>query len=361
MWRDRDLTVEEGRAQLERDLCLAKRLGFTSIRPKFGVVTPELDPHPIWQPAVERILDLAADLDLVICPEIHSPTPIKHPVTRAYLDFIDRIGSDRFKLLIDTGIFQTAPVDDGHEGFEGKKRPPSRGVRRRGSRGLRCVLLARGRHVVAGPARGDHDPDRVAQSVRPQETRIRAQAPSRAAQQDVTASAGAVDAPAEGREVTGQRKVGGAAGLGPQSDGGGSDPPYGGLQGRDRDRTAQHQNAPAMLRQHRGERLQREGVLLARQTRQENRRRACGPAPGDRACVSVAEGRGDVPGEQVFHFHVPVVGGLPCAPDRSHGRGEHLLPCGDQAVRLDGRSDLLVHGFGVHPDRRLGECPAPSA
>ncbi|CAL9271647.1 hypothetical protein SUDANB5_00091 [Streptomyces sp. SudanB5_2050] len=123
MWRDRDLTVEEGRAQLERDLRLAELLGFTSIRPKFGVVTPDLDPHPIWQPAVERVLDLAADLDIVICPEIHSPTPIKHPVTEAYLDFIERTGSDHFKLLIDTGIFQTAPVDDGHEGFEGKKRP----------------------------------------------------------------------------------------------------------------------------------------------------------------------------------------------------------------------------------------------
>ncbi|MFJ9180628.1 DUF6379 domain-containing protein [Streptomyces sp. NPDC102360] len=123
MWRERDLTAEEGRAQLETDLRLAKALGFTSIRPKFGVVSPDLEPHPIWQPAVERVLDLAADLDIVICPEIHSPTPIKHPVTQGYLDFIERTGSDHFKLLIDTGIFQTAPVDDGHEGFEGKKRP----------------------------------------------------------------------------------------------------------------------------------------------------------------------------------------------------------------------------------------------
>jgi sugar phosphate isomerase/epimerase len=124
MWRDRDLTAGEARTQIERDLRLAKRLGFTSIRPKFGVVTPELDPHPVWQPAVEGALDLAADLGIVICPEIHSPTPIHHPVTQAYLDFIERTGTEHFKLLIDTGIFQTAPVDDGHEGFEGKKRPP---------------------------------------------------------------------------------------------------------------------------------------------------------------------------------------------------------------------------------------------
>ena len=74
----------------------------------------------------KRSLDLAAELDIVICPEIHSPTPIKHPVTQGYLEFIERTGTDHFKLLIDTGIFQTAPVDDGHEGVEieeGKKRP----------------------------------------------------------------------------------------------------------------------------------------------------------------------------------------------------------------------------------------------
>ncbi|NUO45378.1 MAG: sugar phosphate isomerase/epimerase, partial [Streptomyces sp.] len=82
MWRDRDLTVQEGQAQLETDLRLAKELGFTSVRPKFGVVSADLEPHPIWRPAVERVLDLAADLDIVICPEIHSPTPIQHPVTQ---------------------------------------------------------------------------------------------------------------------------------------------------------------------------------------------------------------------------------------------------------------------------------------
>ena len=81
-WGDRDLTAEEGAEQLHLDLRLAKELGFTSIRPKFGVTSWELDPHPIWEGAVERSLDLAAELDVVICPEIHAPTPIKHPVTQ---------------------------------------------------------------------------------------------------------------------------------------------------------------------------------------------------------------------------------------------------------------------------------------
>jgi sugar phosphate isomerase/epimerase len=110
LWRERSLTAEEGAAQIRQDLRLAHRLGFTSVRPKFGVVSWELDPHPIWQEAVERSLDLAAELDVVICPEIHAPTPIRHPVTQGYVDFIERTGTKHFKLLIDTGIFNTAPV-----------------------------------------------------------------------------------------------------------------------------------------------------------------------------------------------------------------------------------------------------------
>lgn len=112
LWHDRSLTAVEAAEQLHTDLRLAHRLGFTSIRPKFGVTTWDLDPHPIWSETVERSLDLAAELDVVICPEIHAPTPIKHPVTQGYVDFIERTGTDHFKLLIDTGIFQTAKVTE---------------------------------------------------------------------------------------------------------------------------------------------------------------------------------------------------------------------------------------------------------
>ena len=126
MWHDRDLTAEEGAEQIRTDLRLASKLGFSSIRPKFGVTSWELDPHPIWAEAVERSLDLATELDVVICPEIHSPTPIKHPVTQGYIEFIERTQASHFRLLVDTGIFQTVGADDGHEGVEveeGKTRP----------------------------------------------------------------------------------------------------------------------------------------------------------------------------------------------------------------------------------------------
>ncbi|NBC36147.1 TIM barrel protein [Novosphingobium sp. FSY-8] len=104
------MTEEEGAAQIMQDLRLAHRLGFAFIRPKFGVVDEELTPHPIWRGAVARALDLAAQLDIVILPEIHAPTPIRHPVTEGYVDFIQKTGTKHFGLMIDTGIFQDRPL-----------------------------------------------------------------------------------------------------------------------------------------------------------------------------------------------------------------------------------------------------------
>lgn len=115
-WVDTNITLthnrteEEGAAQLAQDLRLAHLLGFRFIRPKFGVIDEELTPHPIWRGAVERVLDLASELDITIIPEIHAPTPIRHPVTEAYVDFIQKTGTKNFGLLIDTGIFQDRPL-----------------------------------------------------------------------------------------------------------------------------------------------------------------------------------------------------------------------------------------------------------
>lgn len=99
-----------GASMLERDLKLAARLGFKFVRPKIGVVSPELDLDPVWEESVVRNLDLAAELDVTICPEIHAPTPIKHPVVDGYIDLIQRTGTKHFGLLIDTGIFQDRPI-----------------------------------------------------------------------------------------------------------------------------------------------------------------------------------------------------------------------------------------------------------
>lgn len=106
----RKMTVAQGVADLTRDLQLAARLGFKFVRPKIGVVSQDLVPDPIWDETIERVLDLAHKLDIIICPEIHSPTPIRHPVVEGYIDFIQRTGTSNFGLLIDTGIFQDRPL-----------------------------------------------------------------------------------------------------------------------------------------------------------------------------------------------------------------------------------------------------------
>jgi sugar phosphate isomerase/epimerase len=118
MWLDHDLTAQEGHEALARDVRLAAQLGFSHVRPKIGVVSLDLVPHPIWTEAVERTLDLAAEKNIVICPEIHSPTPIKHPVVDDYLAFIERTGTEHFGLLIDTGIFMTRTAFMGMDGKE---------------------------------------------------------------------------------------------------------------------------------------------------------------------------------------------------------------------------------------------------
>jgi len=106
----RCLTVEEGAAELERDLHLAHQLGFKFLRPKFGVVSHDLAPEPNWEAYTQRNLDLAHKYGIVICPEIHAPTPIRHSVVDGYIDFIERTGTENFGLLIDTGIFQDRPL-----------------------------------------------------------------------------------------------------------------------------------------------------------------------------------------------------------------------------------------------------------
>jgi len=106
----RPMTAAEGAAALQRDLRLAHRLGFSFVRPKIGVVSGDLVPDPIWTESVERSLDTAHELGVIICPEIHSPTPIKHPVVDDYIALIERTGTKNFGLLIDTGIFQDRPI-----------------------------------------------------------------------------------------------------------------------------------------------------------------------------------------------------------------------------------------------------------
>jgi sugar phosphate isomerase/epimerase len=111
----RPMTVDEATWQLETDIRLASRLGFKFLRPKLGVVTSDLEPDPVWVQSTERVLDLAAEKGIVICPEIHWPTVIKSKVVDDYVAFIERTGTESFGLLMDTGVFQKS----GHHRREG--------------------------------------------------------------------------------------------------------------------------------------------------------------------------------------------------------------------------------------------------
>ena len=106
----RPMTALEAAADLSRDVELAALLGFRFVRPKSGVVSFDLVPDPIWEEAVSRVLELAQQRNIVICPEIHAPTPIRHPVVERYLKFIERTGTSNFGLLLDTGVFQDRPL-----------------------------------------------------------------------------------------------------------------------------------------------------------------------------------------------------------------------------------------------------------
>ena len=106
----RDMSVEEGAAALQRDLRLAKRLGLP--------LRPAEDRSRLERPGPAPDLDRGRRSDpsrwpksstSIICPEIHSPTPIRHEVVDDYIEFIKRTGTKHFGLLIDTGIFQDRP------------------------------------------------------------------------------------------------------------------------------------------------------------------------------------------------------------------------------------------------------------
>jgi sugar phosphate isomerase/epimerase len=106
----RNMTAAEAGADLVRDIRLAARLGFRLVRPKISVVSIDFKPDPIWEEAIERALGEAEKCNVIICPEIHAPTPIRHPITEDYVRFIERTGTRHFGLLIDTGIFQDRPL-----------------------------------------------------------------------------------------------------------------------------------------------------------------------------------------------------------------------------------------------------------
>ena len=90
-----DLTLDEGVRMLERDLKLAKRLGFKNLRLLIG--TP-LD-------VIERTIPLAEKYDLRMNVEIHAPCPIDGQLVHKWVEMIEKHKTTHFGLNPDMGLF----------------------------------------------------------------------------------------------------------------------------------------------------------------------------------------------------------------------------------------------------------------
>lgn len=104
---DRDLTTEESVEMLCRDIRLAHRLGFKVMRAKMPVITDDLQPVENWREIIRGALPLAEELDVKLCPEIHTPTNLNGPMVKAFVDFIRETGTRHFGLNIDFSVFRT--------------------------------------------------------------------------------------------------------------------------------------------------------------------------------------------------------------------------------------------------------------
>ena len=99
LYKDRFLTLKEQVAQMERDLKLARRLGFPVIR----VLCP------IRKEIVEASLDIAAKYDVKMGLEIHAPMTIRSRWITEYMEMVRKTGSKHAGLIIDFSIFQMRP------------------------------------------------------------------------------------------------------------------------------------------------------------------------------------------------------------------------------------------------------------
>ena len=98
---DRDLTTEESLEMLKRDIRLAHRLGFKVMRTKMPVINDLLEPVENWREIIKGALPLAEELDIQMCPEIHTPSNLKGKLVTDFVEFIRETGTKHFGLNID--------------------------------------------------------------------------------------------------------------------------------------------------------------------------------------------------------------------------------------------------------------------
>ena len=95
-----DLTVDEGVKMVERDLKLAKRMGFKNMRLLIG--TP-ID-------VIEKSIPLAEKYDIWMGCEVHQPCNLDGKLIQRWLQIIEKTKTKHFGLVPDFGIFIARPL-----------------------------------------------------------------------------------------------------------------------------------------------------------------------------------------------------------------------------------------------------------
>lgn len=122
--QDRDLNVDETLEYLYRDMHLAHRLGFKIMRTKMTVKDSDLAPIDNWKEVITKALPLAERLDLVLCPEIHTPSNLDTPFVQEYVEFIKQTGTKNFGLNIDFSIFRESKYIHANPGEKPRSHTP---------------------------------------------------------------------------------------------------------------------------------------------------------------------------------------------------------------------------------------------
>ena len=122
MYRDRDYTSEEAFEMLVHDIKLASFMGFTCMRTKLGVIDGDLNPVPNWKEFIKMALPYAEKYNVVMQPEVHSPTKLTSRMVMDYCEFIEKEQTKYFGFNIDFGVFQTDPYEN-PERVGGRARP----------------------------------------------------------------------------------------------------------------------------------------------------------------------------------------------------------------------------------------------
>ncbi len=95
IYDNRTLTLREQVDMMKRDIAIASELGFKTLR---TLVATPMD-------VIEGSLDYAAEKDVKICIEVHSPFSLNSGWAEGYMEMIRRTGTKHFGFMPDFGIF----------------------------------------------------------------------------------------------------------------------------------------------------------------------------------------------------------------------------------------------------------------